>query len=80
MAKQPVYEVRFGYIKVTVWRNQTSSGERFNANIARIYKNGDRWVESGNFGRDDLWLVAKAADAAHTWIYSEQASGERKNG
>ena len=80
MAKQPVYEVRFGYIKATVWRNRTSSGERYNVNIARIYKNGDHWVESTNFGRDDLLLVAKAADVAHTWICSEQANGERSDG
>ncbi len=78
MAKKPVHEIRFGYIKVTVWKNQTSSGERFNVNFARIYKNGDHWVESANFGRDDLLLIAKGADLAHTWIHSQNDSGERK--
>lgn len=75
MSKQPVHEVRFGLIKALVWQNQTKVGERFNVTLARIYKNGDRWVESQHFGRDDLPLVAKAADHAHTWIF--QQNGER---
>lgn len=80
MAKQPIHEVRFGLIKALVWQNHTKAGERFNVTISRIYKNGDRWIESQQFGRNDLPLVAKVADLAHTWIYSEQANGERSDG
>ncbi len=80
MAKRPVHEVRFGLIKALVWQNQTKVGERFNTTIVRIYKNGDRWVESSHFGRDDLPLVAKAADLAHSWIYEQAHSGERSDG
>jgi len=80
MAKRPVHEVRFGLIKALVWQNQTKVGERFNTTIVRIYKNGDRWVESSHFGRDDLPLVAKAADLAHSWIYEQSHSGERSDG
>lgn len=77
MAKQPVHEVRFGLIKALVWQNHTKSGERFNVTISRLYKNGDRWVESNHYGRDDLPLVAKAADLAHSWIYGQSQSTER---
>jgi len=78
MAKQPAHEVRFGMIKAIVWQNQTKTGDRFNVTFIRIYKNGDRWVESQNFGRDDLLLVAKAADHAHTWIFEQNGGkGER---
>lgn len=80
MAKQPVHEIRFGLIKALVWQNQTRVGERFNVTIARIYKNGDRWIESTQFGRDDLPLVSKAADLAHTWIYSQAHAAERSDG
>lgn len=79
MAKRPVHEVRFGFIKALVWQNQTKVGERFNTTIVRIYKNGDRWVESSHFGRDDLPLVAKAADLAHSWIFDQANSGERSD-
>jgi len=71
MAKQPAHEIRFGLIKATVWQNQTKVGERFNVTVARLYRNGDRWVESQHFGRDDLLLVSKAVEFAHTWIYAQ---------
>jgi hypothetical protein len=75
MAKQPAHEIRFGLIKATVWQNQTKVGDRFNVTVSRLYRNGDRWVESQHFGRDDLLLVAKTLDLAHTWIF--QQNGER---
>jgi hypothetical protein len=37
--------------------------------ISRSYKDGDDWKETTSFGRDDLPLVAKAVDMAHTWIF-----------
>ena len=77
MASQPAHEVRFGLIKAVIWQNQTRAGERFKVTIVRLYKNGDRWVESQNFGRDDLPLVAKAADLAHSWIFAQAQNGER---
>lgn len=71
---QPAYEVRYGYIKATIWRNHTKAGDRFSVALARLYRDGDVWRESGRFGRDDLPLVAKAADQAHTWIFSQHRS------
>ncbi len=71
MAKQPAHEVRFGLIKAIVWQNQTKNGDRYNVTITRLFRNGDHWSESQNFGRDDLPLVAKAADLAHSWIFQQ---------
>ena len=68
MSRVPVHEIRLGLIKASIWRNQTKSGERHNVTVSRLYKNGDVWKESNHFGRDDLLLVAKVADLAHTWI------------
>ena len=31
----------------------------------------DGWKESTSFGRDDLLLLAKVADKAHTWIHEQ---------
>lgn len=76
MAKQPVHEIRFGLIKVCVWHNQTRMGERHNVTVVRLYRDGDVWRESTHFGRDDLPLLVKAADMAHTWVYA-QAKLER---
>jgi len=71
MARPPVHEIRFGFIKASIWRNETRVGARYNVSVIRVYKNGDRWVESSQFGRDDLPLVAKAVDQAHTWIFQQ---------
>ncbi|WDQ17004.1 MULTISPECIES: hypothetical protein [Rhodopirellula] len=65
----PAHTIRFGLIKASIWRNQTKSGERHSVSIVRLYKNGDVWKESTRFGRDDLPLIAKVSDKAHTWIY-----------
>lgn len=68
---RPVHEVRLGTIKATIWANETQGGIRHNVNLARLYKDGDEWKSSDSFGRDDLPLVAKVVDLAHTWIFQE---------
>lgn len=68
-AKQkPVYEIRLGRIKAAIWANETDNGTRHNVTITRLYKDGDEWKTSTSFGREELPLVAKVADLAHTWI------------
>jgi hypothetical protein len=75
MAKSPpVHEIRLGFIKVSVWRNDTRSGERHNITMSRLFKDGDVWRSSDHFGRDDLLLLCKAIDVAHSWIYQQAQS------
>ena len=71
---KPVHEVRLGPIKAAVWANTGESGVWFSVVISRLYKEGDSWKRSESFSRDDLPLVAKVADLAHTWIYEQQAA------
>ena len=68
-AKRPVHEVRLGKIKAAIWANDTENGVRHNVTLTRLYKDGETWKDSTTFGRDDLPLVAKVADMAHTWIF-----------
>ena len=71
-AKQkPVHEIRLGRIKATIWENETENGPRYNVTVSRLYKDGDEWKQSSSFGRDDLPLVAKVVDLAHTWTYEQ---------
>ena len=76
MQKQPVHEVRFGLIKAQIRKNQTRSGDRHNVTVCRLYRNGDLWKESTHFGRDDLPVLAKVIDLAHTWIFVRGSSIE----
>jgi len=70
--QKPVHEVRLGFIKAAIWRNETDNGARYNATFSRLYKDGEDWKSTDSFGRDDLLLLGKVADQAHSWI-CEQA-------
>ena len=73
MKEKPTHEVRLGAVKGAIWRNQTETGDtRFSVKLSRIYKDGDTWKSTDSFGRDDLLLVAKVADQAHSWIHQQE--------
>lgn len=67
----PVHEIRLGTIRAAIWANETEAGTRYNVTLERSYRDGDAWKTSSSFGRDDLLVVGKAADQAHTWILSQ---------
>ena len=77
MSKKPVHEVRLGRIRAAIWENETQNGLRHNVTFSRLYKDGDQWKDSSSFGRDDLPLLAKVADMAHSWIFQ---NGQDPNG
>ncbi|WP_339888901.1 hypothetical protein [Rhodopirellula europaea] len=73
-SKKPAHEIRMGRIKAVIWENDTENGVRHNVSICRIYKDdAGHWKDSSSFGRDDLPLIAKVSDLAHSWIF--QATG-----
>ena len=41
---------------------------RYNVTFSRLYKEGDQWKSTESFGRDDLLLLGKVANDAHSWI------------
>jgi len=73
-ANRPAHEIRYGNIKVVIWKNQTANGSMHNVTVARIYKEGDEWKESNGFGRDDLLILATALDDAFKWIHAQKAA------
>ena len=75
--EKPIHEVRLGSIKAAIWKNDTEKGVRFNTTLSRLYKDGDDWKSTDSFGRDDLLVLAKVADQAHSWIH-EQSQEEQE--
>lgn len=71
MSNKPCHEVRMGRIKAAIWENESPNGTRYNVTLGRLYKDGDQWKDSASFGRDDLLIVAKVAEAACNWIYQQ---------
>lgn len=75
---RPTHEVRLGSIKAAVWSNPTETGVRHNVTFSRLYKDGDNWKSSDSFGLQDLLVVAKVADQAHSWIHQKEQEGSGK--
>ena len=75
---KPVHEIRLGRVRAAIWENETRNGSMHNVTLTRLYKDEkDDWQDSNSFGRDDLPLLTKVADQAHSWIYANSGrSGE----
>jgi hypothetical protein len=74
----PVKTFRHGRIKAAVWENE---GEQkfYSVTFARTYMDeAHNYHDSDSFGRDDLPLVAKLADQAHTFIFERLAEQKTK--
>ena len=70
---QPAHEVRLGAIKAAIWQNDTEAGVRYNVTFERLYHQEGEWRSTSSFGRDDLLLLGKVADLAHSWIMEPDA-------
>jgi len=69
VSDRPAAEVRLGRIKAVIWANAGEDGERwYTVQLMRLYRDGDRWQSTHSFRRDDLLLVAKVADLAHSKV------------
>lgn len=75
---RPAHEVRIGAVKAAIWKNETAGGVRYNVTLSRIYKDkeDDQWKSTDSFGRDDLLLLGKVADTAHSWIFQQSQPAE----
>ena len=72
MSKKPIHEIRLGPIRAAIWANETSNGTRHNVTFSRLYRDEQgNWGDSNSFGRDDLPLLWKVTDCAHTWILQQ---------
>ena len=69
---KPVQSLRYGALEAAIWANETPNGTLYNVTFARRYKDGEEWKSSDSFGRDDLLVLAKLADQAHSWIYENK--------
>ena len=68
--QQPVDEIRIGRVQATIWRNGTDEQPRHNVTFGRLYKEADQWKTTQSFGRNDLLVLAKVADQAHSRIFA----------
>ena len=74
--QKPIHEIRIGSLKAAIWENTHENVTRYNVTVSRLYRDGSDWKSSDSFGRDDLLVLAKVADRAHSWIF-ENARQEK---
>lgn len=71
---KPAHKIRHRDILVTIWKNSGDKGPWYSVIPSRVYKQGEEWKETDRFDFDDLLLLAKLLDEAHSWIRNaEQA-------
>ncbi len=74
MTNRPVHEIRLGRIRASIWSNPGERGPLYSVSLCRLYKtDAGEWADSASFHRDDLLVVAKVADLAHTWVHEQSA-------
>ena len=70
---EPVHRIRASRISAAIWQHESENGTWYNVTLSRSYKDAnDEWKSSDSFSADDLLLVAKVANEAHSWIIQKQ--------
>ena len=70
----PVDRIRIGRIEAAIWENPSENGPSYSVTIKRRYCDKDNnWQATPSMGRDDLLLLAKVADLAHSRVLELQA-------
>ena len=72
--QKPEHEIRIGKIRAAIWANASENGAWHTVTVSRLYKNEEgQWRDSTAFGREDLLLLAKVVDKAHTWVCEQRS-------
>jgi hypothetical protein len=72
----PVHRIRLSAISASIFANTSGEGGTFyNCQFDRAYLDGEDWKHTKSFGREDLLVLAKVADLAHSWIHAQQQGG-----
>jgi hypothetical protein len=74
---KPAHKIRSGAIEVAVWRNDGENGPWYSVTMSRSYKKDMEWKQADSFGQDDLLLLAKLLDQAHSWIISQPTTKQQ---
>jgi len=88
---RPVKVIRIRNLRANIWANRLDNGTTVhNCTFDRLWKEDDQvdehgevvkqgnWQQSASFGKDDLLLLAKVADLAHSWIYRNLQDARRE--
>jgi hypothetical protein len=72
LTNKPVFKLRIGSVQAAVWENEGPNGPWHNVTFTRAFKQDGEWKSSSSFNRDDLLVLAKVADQAHSYICDQK--------
>jgi hypothetical protein len=74
-SKKPAAKVTLHPVSAAIWRNQNPNGVFYSVTFERSFKDdAGKWQSSSTFNGNDLLLLAKVADQAHSEIYKLRAN------
>jgi hypothetical protein len=72
--KPPVAKLRIGLINANIWQRVTDEDAFYSVSFERRYRDNDgNWQSTHSYNADDLLILAKLADKAHTEIMNLRA-------
>ncbi|MFN0011740.1 MAG: hypothetical protein ACKVS8_08880 [Phycisphaerales bacterium] len=72
-ANKPVQHIRRGSVQAAIWKNAAKTGPFYTTSLERRYRDkSGEWKTTHAFGRDELLVLAKVADLAHSAIHDLQ--------
>jgi hypothetical protein len=77
-SNKPAHKIRAGAIELSIWKNDGEKGSWYSVTATRSYKQGEDWKQTDSFGQDDLLLLSKLFDQAHTWIMGQQQQSKQQ--
>src|SRR6516225_2101209 len=75
--QRPAAKLRYGWVRVTIWGQNSDKGSWYSVVPSRGYQDSTGWHSSSSFGRDDLLVLAKLCDQAHSWIHDQMVRDAR---
>jgi len=73
----PVAKLRIGVINASIWQRSHETSTFHSVTFERRYRDAkNEWHSTGSFNTEDLLILAKLADQAHTKIL-ELRAGEK---
>lgn len=76
--QSPLRVLRLGRVKASIWENAAEDRPYYTVKFTRTYVDDQKqFKDSDSFGRDELLLLAKLADLAHTFVYEQAATHAR---
>ena len=67
-ANVPIEQLRHKRLKVAIWKNPSANGLFYTVTISRSFKKDENWFDTSSFRFDDLPIVAKLLNDAHSVI------------